>query len=245
MNTDDTGNAQKLPLVERARRGLLALESELPLEELLKLEWPSNNNPESRKKLESEIRTAIHFGDLKARLDIDEHTLSKVEQAKAQEIRQSGDMRALAFYLLSLPGDALPQDWLIDRESYHTWRARCPHELLSPLSQIRKWLGATPAIESIPPAEPSLSEPTAPAVLPEPVGNSGSVNPVHRRQRVTDKADFIKSATWCGNQTNTVNQHPQVARFRVAYDDACLLKWASELDPRPDDRRGGRPRKKK
>lgn len=47
------------------------------------------------------------------------------------------------------------QTYTVTREAYRAWRAQCPAELLSPFSQVAKWLGATP-------------EPSSPASLPKP-----------------------------------------------------------------------------
>ncbi len=55
----------------------------------------------------------------------------------------------------------------ISRENYRTWRAT-QHNLPAD-SQITKWLGATPAVEALPPVEPSLPELPVLAVLPETV----------------------------------------------------------------------------
>jgi len=77
---------------------------------------------------------------------------------------------------------------------------------------------------------------------PEP-GAAGTQNPATNRQCVADKARFLDLATWEGTQQATVNQHPEAARFKGKYDAPALLKWASEIDPRPKDQRGGRPRK--
>lgn len=61
---DDTGNAGKLPLAERARRGLLAAEPRLSIEEIAELEHPTDLA--ARKVLCAAIQAAIEFGDLPA-----------------------------------------------------------------------------------------------------------------------------------------------------------------------------------
>lgn len=42
--------------------------------------------------------------------------------------------------------------YTVTREAYRAWRAQCPAKLLSPFSQVTKWLGATP--EPSPPTAP-------------------------------------------------------------------------------------------
>jgi predicted membrane chloride channel (bestrophin family) len=53
---------------------------------------------------------------------------------------------------------------MVDRESYSAWRAQCPLELLSPLSQVAKWLGDLPTIKT---SLPEPVAPVAPTALPE------------------------------------------------------------------------------
>lgn len=74
-------------------------------------------------------------------------------------------------------------------------------------------------------------------------GAAGIQNPAMNRQCITDKASFLNMATWKGTQQATVNHHPKAAYFKGQYDMPTLLRWASEVDPRPKDKRGGRPRK--
>lgn len=154
MNAENsTGHQTRLPLSERAARGLLAAESELSLSELLILEHPVDKN--ARQALGAAIRAAVAFGDLRARQ----------EQQIFQKPR-------LTVRFTFNPTSPAPQYFetvrittvYIDRESYRAWRAQCPAELLSPLSQVHKWLCAPPESESIlligsiPPAIPSLPE---------------------------------------------------------------------------------------
>ena len=67
----------------------------------------------------------------------------------------------------------------LNRESYRAWRNTCPADLLSPLSQINKWLGATPTTESIPP-ETSLPE------SPISLTRLASVTKLEKQQRNDD-----------------------------------------------------------
>ncbi len=84
----------------------------------------------------------------------------------------------------------------------------------------------------------SQSEPDRPEK-----GVAGIQNPAMKRQCITDKASFLEKAKWEGTQQATVNQHPKAAYFKGQYDMPALLRWASEIDPRPKNKRGGRPRK--
>jgi len=141
---------------------------------------------------------------------------------------------AARFHTLTVMGESgyLSDVELIQREAYRQWRAQCPASLLSELTQVHLWLGEQPN-----PLPVSVSE-----IPPEPVTLGGG-NPAFSRKCVADKVSFIKAAIWRGNQTNTVNQHPQAAYFKGDYLEDALLQWAGELDPRPRDKRGGRPRK--
>ena len=138
MNAENsTGNPARLPLAERAARGLLLskpdwlpTQAELPIEDVLWLEHPVNL--EDRAALADMLEVAILCGDLLARLDEDD----------------------------------LPATEFVQRNAYRAWRLTCPQSLLSEpgLSQIHKWLGATPTAETIPPAIPSLPESESVAV---------------------------------------------------------------------------------
>lgn len=142
MNDDSTGNDGPLSLAERAAKGLLP--DSLSIFEIAELELPTA--PAVRKALSSAIRAAVAYGDL--------HAPIKEETIPARLQRRD---------FLRLPPIEIPAKTIsinvIDRESYRAWRAQCPATLLSPLSQIHKWLGATPAVETIPPVEPFLSLP--------------------------------------------------------------------------------------
>ncbi len=152
-----TGNAQKLPLAERARQGLLLSEPALPLVDVLALEHPFDRA--ARKALGAALRAAVNFGDL---------PVSR-EQRTARIRRKESTWLSGDWTLGN--GDPPTRIWTetqstvveyVTREAYRTWRAQCPATLLSALSQISKWLGATPALpESIPPVEslPELFQP--------------------------------------------------------------------------------------
>ena len=211
---DDTGNPARLPLTDRARRGLLAGEPRLPLSELVELEHPAGG--EARQSIKTALRAAIAYGDLEAR----EQERITLQPALSGRIEEPWTFR---------PRPVRTVEPFIERESYRAWRAQCPASLLSPLSQVSKWLGAP----TLPQGEPAL--------LPQ--GTVGTQNPAMNRQCVSDKARFLGKAKWEGTQQATVNQHPEAAYFKGKYDTPTLLDWASEIDPRPKDQRGGRPRK--
>lgn len=209
----DTGNPARLPLADLARRGLLAGEPRLPLSELVELEHPGG---EARPSFKTALLAAIAYGDLEAR----EQERITLQPAISGCIEEPWTFR---------PRPVRTVEPFIERESYRAWRAQCPASLLSPISQVSKWLGAL----TLPQGEPDRPEP----------GAAGTQNPATNRQCVADKARFLDLATWEGTQQATVNQHPEAARFKGKYDAPALLKWASEIDPRPKDQRGGRPRK--
>lgn len=186
-----TGNAQKLPLAERARQGLLAGEPELSLLEILALEHPTD--PQARRALGAAIQSAIQYGDLAAR-------------------EQRHEQRRLVQPLMHPPGtwtlgagdppprlvtDVSVSCW-IEKEAYRQWRAQCPASLLSALSQIQKWLGA-PAADRLPLAERArrgllASEPELPLseilALEFPLDNPQAPGPDYRRwQRAIETAE--------------------------------------------------------
>lgn len=146
MSADDTGNGRNLPLSERAKRGLLLSELDLALDEVAALEYPAPGP--ARKAFAAALSAAIRYGDLAATI---------------QRWQRPGLLVNRDFLRLPPIQQAPVQcvETRIDRGSYRAWRATCPADLLSPLSQIHKWLGATPAIETSPP------ELVAPAALPE------------------------------------------------------------------------------
>lgn len=137
MSAHDTGNGRNLPLSERAKRGLLLSELDLALDEVAALEYPTPGP--ARKAFAAALSAAIRYGDLAATI---------------QRWQRRGPLVNRDFLRLPPIQQAPVQcvETRIDRESYRAWRATCPADLLSPLSQIHKWLGATPAIETSLPA---------------------------------------------------------------------------------------------
>lgn len=151
----DTGNEQKLPIAERARTGALLSEPALPLVDVLALEHPFDRA--ARKALGAALRAAVNFGDLPVSR---EQRRAKIQRKESTWL--SGDWTLGA-------GDPPARTRIetqstvveyVAREDYRAWRAQCPAELLSPLSQVHKWLGATPMPESSLPE--SLPEPFQP-----------------------------------------------------------------------------------
>ena len=149
-----TGNAQKLPLAERARQGLLLSEPALPLVDVLALEHPFDRA--ARKALGAALRAAVNFGDL---------PVSR-EQRTARIRRKESTWLSGDWTLGN--GDPPTRIWTetqstvveyVTREAYRTWRAQCPKRLLSDLSKIDKWLGAMPTpVESLPESLPESSK---------------------------------------------------------------------------------------
>jgi hypothetical protein len=125
MNAENsTGNSARLPLHERARQRLLLQEPLLSLDDVAALEHPADDA--ARQALRGAIQAAIDYGDLPAVYE--------------QFENQIGD----TVIFLNAGG------WWIAGESYRAWRLTCPASLLSPLSQISKWLGdGLPAVESV------------------------------------------------------------------------------------------------
>ena len=147
----NSGKPARLSLSERAKQGLLLLEPELALGDLLQLEHPGD--PAARMELSMAIKAAIDYGDLATRTVCQPWQRTVLKSVggwldgnpnwdEKRLVNESGATKTV----------------LIDRETYRAWRNACPAELLSPLTQIHKWLSATP-------------EPARPAT-PEPVENS-------------------------------------------------------------------------
>lgn len=131
---DDTRQPARLSLAERAKRGLLADELELELEDILELEYPRADF-RIKKSWGRAVVNAIEFGMLPARR-----------------------FNPLPYE----PGDAViffgASTWVIARDSYRTWRAT---ESNAPAgSFIHLWLGTAPApsAPALPQGEPGKSE---------------------------------------------------------------------------------------
>ena len=157
----NTGKPACLSLSERAKQGLLLLEPELALGDLVQLEHPTDRA--ARMALSRAIRAAIQYGDLTA----------TTRQWQRPGLLVNRDWLRLP-PLQHKPTQC--SEHLLEREAYRQWRAQCPARLLSDLSHIGAWLGATP-------------EPARPAT-PEPVENSLP----ERRQRQDALNHAIRAA---------------------------------------------------
>lgn len=107
----NTRKPARLPLAERARRGLLAIETELSLWEIIDLEFPTQSSQQRDEcaAWRETIESALHRGLLVSRLE------TKT--------------------VCSEPGYLPGVDW-ITRESYRQWRAQCPVNRLPDFSHI-------------------------------------------------------------------------------------------------------------
>lgn len=135
--------------------------------------------------------------------------------------------------------------WIKDPKGYFWWSKKSELDLCEGPSQsihrshYREWL--IQQNKSLPEwwfPTTAQSEPDKPEQ-----GMAGNQNPAMSRQCITDKARFLEKAKWEGTQQATVDQHPEAAYFKGEYYAPTLLRWASEIDPRPTNKRGGRPRK--
>ena len=227
MNDENsTGKPARLSLAERARQG--RLEQELSVADIVALEHFTN--PAARNALLRAIQQAIEFSDLHHR----------PETTPACTVRRKTAFWPAGSWSI---GNGDPPDrlttypakvvQLIDREAYRAWRLTCPPGLLSPLSQIHKWLGATPALaESIPP-ETSLTELPGPGRLTE---------------AQQDKADCqaIAYALWAEQPDATqadILKNSRIKPYLKKWPGKNTLPgWLSEIDPRPKEQRRGRPK---
>lgn len=127
--------------------------------------------------------------------------------------------------------------YIVDRESYRAWRAQCPSSLLSPLSQVSKWLGAAPALSvpTLPQGEPDKPEQGAAA-------KHETELQMHRRE-----CKEIGKRLWDENPNSTkaaLMKHPDMQFYVQAYKGKNTVPgWLAEIDPRPKEERRGRPKK--
>ena len=152
MSNDSTGKTGPLSLADRHKQGLLGDDMELPLSEVMELEFPGEQmmrgmwTPEYT-RWQGLIVAACRFG-----------LLGKDEKTRGV--------------------------WCIPRDAYRTWRTSQPEPPTG--SFISLWLGATPAVETLPPALPTLpAEPSRPEQtattarpaepsIPEPIAKGGA-----------------------------------------------------------------------
>ena len=146
-------------------------------------------------------------------------------------------------------------DLMVDHEAYRQWRNTCPAELLSPLSQISKWLGATPGPEPAEPArpaaEPARPEPAA-SILPESIPPEPArpatvaVNLTYSQQDRIDCQDIARGL-W-GEHPDWIQadllKHPKIKSYVEKYKGKNTVpSWLSKVDPRLKEQRRGRPKK--
>ena len=154
----DTGNPERLPLAERARRGLLAGESELWLGEIMQLEFPAFTSYEDRQRPDysgwgKSVEAAIQYGLLG-------DSPRRVETVKSETHRFLDTRRAY----LSGPRERTIHvvgcsDRRVPREPYRTCRATQPNAPTGSL--IHLWLSPPPKSEPDKPeqgAAPALSD---------------------------------------------------------------------------------------
>jgi asparagine synthetase B (glutamine-hydrolysing) len=253
MNENSTSTQAHLPLAERARQGLLLAEPELPVEELPLLEHPTDK--EARRRFAYAVRAAMDYGDLAIVLKpvemacYEQHEMQRVQVSRRIQVSRRACYEQHEMQRVQVSWDAPVRErpaqgtrklitWTetrryFNREAYRAWRLTCPPELLSPLSQIGKWLGATPALsESIPP-ETSLAELPGPARLTE---------------AQQDKADCqkIASSLWAEQPDATqaaILENSRIKPYLKKWPGKNTLPgWLSEIDPRPKEQRRGRPK---
>ena len=171
----NTGNAEKLPLAERARRGLLG--DALELHEVMTLEFPTATSYQARqqpryKDWQAAIEAAIRFG-----------LLGAMEDPRRQVVMITGIGQGKP------PTDhygTVTYYW-IDRASYQAWRMNQADKPAG--SFITLWLGAMPALpESILPVETSLPELPCPA-LPATVAQGGAAEKKAALLTLLDEVD--------------------------------------------------------
>ena len=150
MDNDSTRNDGPLSLAERAKRGLLRDKTKLWLHEIAELEYPTDKTERDRfeKLLHGLAIHGVLHGWSMENLPPESYRICPVKNR---------------FTIVGL---------LIPRNSYQTWRISQADKPAG--SFIDLWLGATPAVETLPPAEPSLPELPVLAVLPETVATGGA-----------------------------------------------------------------------
>ena len=138
----DTGNPARLPLAERARRGLLAGESELWLHEIMELEFPAATSFQDKKHPDyagwkKALEAAIRYGLLGDGPRLVELVKSETHHFPDTHWTAGFHSRPQTIHVVGC------SDWRVPREPYRTWRAKQSniptgsliHLWLSPLSQ--------------------------------------------------------------------------------------------------------------
>ncbi len=144
LSPEERAKHDRLSLADRAKQGLLG--DELELHEVMGLEFPTATSFKDKeqpryKEWENTIKAAIRFGFFGR----EEPRLEVIH------IPRQGE-----------PGYGTIIHYWIDRKGYQAWRTSQPEPPTG--SFISLWLGATPAVETLPPAEPiPPALPTLPA----------------------------------------------------------------------------------
>lgn len=237
MNSDSTGISARLPLCERARQGLLQSEPLLSLDDVAALEHPADDT--ARQALRGAIQAAIDYGDLPAC-----YVESAIDYRLAGGLSKQFDDPLLdlmrpTYHRVGTSEPIPHKDPAVDRDAYRAWRAQCPASLLSPLSQVSKWLG-----DGLP-AEPSLPE-------SEPVTHGGAARPesaVRLTESQQDRIDCqaIARKLWLENpdwiQADLL-RHREILRYVNKWKGKHTVPgWLSEVNPHPKEQRRGRPKK--
>ena len=231
MSNDSTGKTGGLSLAERAKQGLLLSEPYLDWRDVLFLECDAEQ--EKYKAFNRVLNNAIQFGDVKTRNDVKNFRVVRtVPDHDVWMLGCVGD-RPTKQVIENRPVTTV----LIERESYRAWRAQCPKSLLSEFSKIEKWLGATPVVETLPPAEPSIPETTA-----KPVAIGVNLRPDQQDKRDCQQ---IARELWAEHpewiQADLL-KHPRIKSYVTQWKPKTVPGWLSEVDPRPKERRRGRPK---
>ena len=133
-------------------------------------------------------------------------------------------------------------DLMVDHEAYRQWRNTCPAELLSPLSQISKWLGAMPGpepTESIP-VETSLPELPGPA---RPATVAVKLTPCQQDRldcQAIARELWLEHPDWI--QADLL-KHPKIKPYLEQWKQKTVSTWLSDVNPHPKEQRRGRPKK--
>ena len=201
MDNDSTRNGGRLSLQERAKQGLLLSEPELSIDDIVNLERPGDIA--GRKALRTAIRAAIDYGDLTTRNEVRTSRIVRKQSGYwpvGTWLIGAGDPpQKMAVYTSTVKIE------FIDREAYRQWRAQCPANLLSRLTQVNKWLGATPALAATLPVE---SIPHKAVAKPE------------KRQRNDAMSNAIRAALAVLSPSGGALPRPHELFEHLAYCDA-------------------------
>lgn len=164
MSNDSTGKNGGLSLAEQARFGLLP--DALHIEQIATLEHPDD----------WAVRKAFALCLLQACENAEIPSISGLQYDDGW----IDDPQGLRLWWKPLHLNENGPTPMVSRQAYRAWQAQCPKSWLSERSKIDEWLGATPAVETIPPALPTLPEQTATTArpaepsIPKPIAKGGA-----------------------------------------------------------------------